>query len=126
MSVITTAERRITSTPNATMTTLCSPTLGGAGLSLWQAAMAPGAAQPWHRMDGEQVLTVVTGSVTIDHEDGPATVLGIGDTAVVAAHGLRRARADDEAGAVLLCASAAPLRAVDAEGTDRGVPDWIA
>jgi hypothetical protein len=48
------------------MTTLASPSLGGASQSLWQVRMEPGQAGPWHRMDREQLWTVVDGGVTVE------------------------------------------------------------
>lgn len=124
MTVIPAGDRRTTSTPNATMTTCCTPEQGEATVALWLTAMAPGAQGPWHRLDGEQVLTVLAGAVTLEH-DGATTRMGPGDAAVIPAHDDRRLTADAEHGVEMVCAAPRPLRAHDGEGTDRGVPDWM-
>ncbi|QYG95001.1 cupin domain-containing protein [Iamia sp. SCSIO 61187] len=124
MAVIPAGERRVTTTPNATMTTCCSPEQGAAGITLWLTAMAPGAQGPWHRLDGEQVLTVLAGAVSLEHA-GTTVRLLPGDTAVIPAHDERRLTADAEGGTEMACAATRPLRAHDGEGTDRGIPDWM-
>jgi hypothetical protein len=54
--VVKRADARITSTPNATMTTLASPTLGATdGRSLWVVDMTAGATGPMHIFDTEQI-----------------------------------------------------------------------
>lgn len=123
MTVIPAADRRVTTTPNATMTTCSSPDQGASSLALWRTTMAPGAAGPWHRLDGEQVLLVLDGAVHLEH-DGTDR-LGPGDVAVLPADAERRITADPELGAELVCASPRPLRAHDGDGHDRGVPDWM-
>ena len=46
ITTVRAGENRRTETPNATMTTLASPTLGStAGLSMWQVEMAAGARE---------------------------------------------------------------------------------
>jgi quercetin dioxygenase-like cupin family protein len=61
-AIIRDDETRRTETPNATMTTLASPTLGGtATLSLWRVAYAAGASGPLHTMDSEQIWTLESG-----------------------------------------------------------------
>lgn len=124
MTVIPAADRRTTATPNATMTTCCTPSQGAASMSLWITSMAPGAQGPWHRLDGEQVFTVLSGSMTLEHA-GTSVGLGPGDAAVIPADEDRRITADEAAGVEMACAAARPLRARDGEGADRGVPDWM-
>lgn len=124
MTVVPAAERRTTATPNATMTTCCTPSQGASSMALWLTAMAPGAQGPWHRLDGEQVLTVLSGALTLEH-DGTAVRLGPGDAAVLPADAERRLSADPTTGVELACAAPRPLRAHDGEGADRGVPDWM-
>ena len=58
MPVIRNAESRRTETPNAVMTTLASPTQGGAGQAVWRVDMRPGQSGPLHAIDTEQVWTV--------------------------------------------------------------------
>jgi quercetin dioxygenase-like cupin family protein len=105
------------------MTTLASPSLAGASQSLWQVRMEPGQAGPWHRMDREQLWTVVVGGVTVEF-GGASSELGPGDTVVLPAGELRRIIAN--AGASVLVTCPAGARAAMPDGTDRGVPDWIA
>lgn len=124
MTVIPAADRRTTTTPNATMTTCCSPAQGASSVAMWVTAMVPGAQGPWHRLDGEQVLTVLRGAVVLEH-DGATTPLGPGDVAVIPADDERRLTADRALGVEMACAAPRPLRAHDGEGTDRGVPDWM-
>lgn len=89
MSVIRDAEARRTETPNATMTTLASPTLGGAGRALWRVAMEPGAAGLEHRFEVEQIWTVLAGGAELEL-DGRRLALAVGDTAVIPAGTTRR------------------------------------
>ncbi|WP_181784795.1 cupin domain-containing protein [Pseudonocardia pini] len=121
MTVVRRAAQRTHETPNASMTTLASPTLGGAGQSLWQVRMRPGQAGPEHVMDREQVWTVVEGTMTVE----PFGELGAGDTVVLPAGVARRVVAGSE-GVSALVTGAGDGRALLPDGTDRGVPDWIA
>src|SRR5215469_9563384 len=66
MPVIRHADSRRTETPNALMTTLASPTQGGAGHSVWRVDMRPSQAGPLHAIDTEQVWTVLDGGATIE------------------------------------------------------------
>ena len=61
MPVIRHADSRRTETPNAVMTTLASPSQGGAGQAVWRVDMRPGQAGPRHVIDTEQVWTVLAG-----------------------------------------------------------------
>jgi len=97
MSVIRAADSRRTETPNGVMTTLASPTQGGAGQVLWRVEMGPGASGPRHAFDTEQVWTVLNGSATVDL-DGDRLVLHTGDTAVFPADVPRQVFADPETG----------------------------
>lgn len=123
MSLVRTADARRTQTPNGVMTTLASPTVGGARHSLWRVEMAAGASGPEHRCDAEQVLTVLSGRASLT-VDGAPLELGAGDTAVVRAGAGRRLAAPE---AVVLLVSAAPTaNAVLPDGTDRGRLPWAA
>ncbi|SFN68720.1 Cupin domain-containing protein [Pseudonocardia ammonioxydans] len=125
MNVVRAGDRRVVETPNAVMTTCASPALGSAGRSLWQVRMAPGSSGPSHRMSGDQIWTVLDGGATVEL-DGAATVLAAGDTAVLPAGVLRRILADPGAGLTALVTGDGDARAALADGTDRGVPEWIA
>lgn len=124
MTVVRRADQRVHETPNAVMTTLASPTLGGAAQSLWQVRMRAGQAGPDHVMDVEQVWTVVDGGMAL-RTTGGETVLTAGDTAVLPAGVARRIVADPERGLSALVTGAGAGRALLPDGADRGVPDWI-
>jgi quercetin dioxygenase-like cupin family protein len=124
-SVIRRDRSRRTETPNAVMTTLASPTLGGsAGLSLWRVEMAAGSRGPHHVVDSEQLWTVASGEVGVTVA-GVATELGPADTLVLPA-GVERqiaARTDAE---MVVCGHGAAVVAVPGEDAPRGTPGWIA
>jgi quercetin dioxygenase-like cupin family protein len=124
MTLMHRGQARRTETPNAVMTTLASPTLGGAERSLWRVDMAPGQAGPAHRFDAEQIWTALSGAATVELDDA-AHVLGPGDTIVIPAHLARRILADPAAGFSAIVTAAPQARAALADGTDRGVPAWI-
>lgn len=84
MSVIRSAERRVTETPNAVMTTFASPTLGGAERAVWRVDMRPGATGPVHVFDVEQVWVVIDGAAGVEIGE-EAHALAEGDTAVIPA-----------------------------------------
>src|SRR5881227_2641244 len=85
ITTVRAGENRRTETPNATMTTLASPTLGStAGLSMWQVEMAAGARGPLHVFDSEQVWTVLEGELSVALDDEHCE-LSAGDTIVLAA-----------------------------------------
>ncbi len=124
MMIVPQTARRRTETPNAIMTTLVSPTLGGARLSVWTVTMEPGQAGPEHLFEVEQIWTIQRGSVLVEL-GGSTFRLGVGDTAIVPAKQLRRFRSADESGFTALVV--APVgRVLMPDGADRGVPDWIA
>ena len=119
------AERRRTETPNATMTTLASPTLGPtAGLSLWSVEMAAGATGPLHTFDREQVWTLVEGEATVEVDAEPVA-LAVGDTLVLAPEIPRRVIATADARFVV-CGPGEARASVIGEEASRGVPPWIA
>lgn len=124
MTVIAATAARRSETPNAVMTTLASPTQGGASLALWRVEMAPGATGPEHLFDVEQVWTVLGGAatVTIEGADHP---LAVGDTLILRGGQVRRILAGDDGFQAVAVASAG-ARAFLTDGTDRGVPPWIA
>jgi quercetin dioxygenase-like cupin family protein len=125
MPVIPRERARRTETPNAVMTTLASPTQGGPAHALWHVEMAPGASGPAHRFDVEQVWTVLSGAAAIEL-GGERVALAAGDTIVMPAGAVRRVHADSVAGLAALVTAPAGARASLADGTDRGVPPWIA
>lgn len=125
MTVIRRAQTRTTETPNATMTTLASPTLGAATRALWRVDMRPGQSGPTHTFDAEQLWTAVDGAATIQLGGADHTIAP-GDTVVMPAGVQRRVIADPEAGLIAIVTAPAGARATLPDGTDRGVPAWIA
>jgi quercetin dioxygenase-like cupin family protein len=125
MPTVHAAERRRTETPNATMTTLASPTLGPtAGLSLWQVEMEPGIVGPLHTFDSEQIWTVLDGELTITIAGTP-TDLTPGDTIVMPATLERQVHARTPA-RLIVCGHADAVAAVPGEEATRRTPAWIA
>ena len=136
MPVIRCSETRRTETPNAVMTTLASPTQGGAGQAVWRVDMRPGQAGPLHAIDTEQVWTVLDGGATVEL-DGQALAVGPGDTLILPADAPRRVSADPEAGLAAIAVAPAGTRAYTLDGTrvapgcavpdgDKLVPAWVA
>jgi quercetin dioxygenase-like cupin family protein len=124
-STVRAAEGRRTETPNATMTTLASPTLGPtAGLSLWRVEMEPGISGPLHTFDREQLWTVLAGELTIAVDGAPAD-LAAGDTIVIPA-GVERQVTARTAARLIACGRGDAVAAVPGEDAPRGTPPWIA
>ena len=123
MPVIRHAESRRTETPNAVMTTLASPTLGGAGQALWRVDMQPGATGPLHTFDAEQLWTVVDGGATVELE-GEKLIVMPGDTCVMPAAAPRRVCADPEVGFAAIVAASPGAWASAPDGTGKKVPAW--
>ncbi|KRA29930.1 MULTISPECIES: cupin domain-containing protein [unclassified Nocardioides] len=94
------SESRVTETPNASMTTLASPTQGGTqALSLWRVAMRTGQHGPQHTFDVEQAWHVLDGTATIV-VDAESIGLSVGDTLVIPAGAHRQV--STESGAVFV------------------------
>jgi quercetin dioxygenase-like cupin family protein len=136
MPVIRRAETRRTETPNAVMTTLASPTQGGAGQAVWRVDMRPGQAGPLHAIDTEQVWTVLDGGAAVEL-DGQVLTVGPGDTLILPADTPRRVSADPAAGFAAIAVAPAGTRAYTLDGTkvapgcavpdgDKLVPAWVA
>lgn len=89
MRIVRSADARRTATPAAVMTTLASPTLGGAPFPLWRVEAAPGTAGPLHLIDADQVWAFTAGTAEIE-VDGERTEAAAGDTLVVPANAERR------------------------------------
>ena len=123
--VVRASQRRRSDTPNATMTTLASPTLGAtAGLSMWQVEMAAGARGPRHVFDSEQVWTVLEGQLTAVVA-GEKSDLRAGDTVVLPAGAERQLAATTDV-RVLVCGHGDATAHVPGESAPRGTPPWIA
>lgn len=119
------AEARRTETPNATMTTLASPTLGAsAELSLWLVEMAAGARGPGHTFDSEQLWTVLEGEMSVTVE-GASIDLGPGDTIVLSGGEVRQITART-AVQLAVCGRGDAVVHASGEESPRGTPEWIA
>ena len=125
LPIVRADERRRTQTPNATMTTHASPTLGATtGLSMWQVEMRAGARGPEHVFDTEQAWTITQGQLTIEL-DGEQATLNPGDTIILPGGVTRQISADSDALA-LVCGHGTGIARVPGEPTPRGTPPWIA
>lgn len=118
------ADARTTSTPNATMTTLASPTLGAtSGRSLWLVDMTAGATGPIHVFDTEQIWTVIDGNAAIEI-DGVAHRLDAGDTLVIPGGMDRQVHATTVC-RMLVTGDATATASIPGESESRGTPAWI-
>ncbi|MFC3965928.1 cupin domain-containing protein [Nocardia jiangsuensis] len=124
MPVITRDQARHTVTPAGAMTTLASPTLGNAASALWRVRMAPHAAGPEHRIDVEQIWTVLDGGAEIALGTEKVT-LTPGDTAVLPADVPRQITAG-QWGLTAVAVAPAGARAFRAGEAQGVVPPWIA
>jgi quercetin dioxygenase-like cupin family protein len=124
MYVVTADTRRSTTTPNATMTTLASPTLGGATSSLWLVEMNPYAEGPEHAFEDEVIWAVVRGSAELTCA-GERAELRAGDTAVLPGGAMRRLVAGPD-GFSAVATSPAPGTVTRADGLPAGTPAWVA
>jgi quercetin dioxygenase-like cupin family protein len=123
-SVVSHAQARTTVTPNATMTTLASPTIGAtAGLSLWRVEMDAGQQGPWHTFDTEQLWTIESGTVVLTSVDGDI-IMNPGDTAVIPAGAERRITASSDV-RLIVCGPASGVAQARGEDRPRGTPAWI-
>jgi quercetin dioxygenase-like cupin family protein len=122
--VVKRADARTTITPNATMTTLASPTLGAtSGRSLWLVDMTAGATGPLHIFDTEQIWTLLDGNAAIEIA-GVNHPLDTGDTVVIPAETKRQVHANT-ACRMLVTGDATATASVPGESESRGTPAWI-
>src|SRR5262245_53667383 len=135
MPVIHRADSRRTETPNAVMTTLASPTQGGAGQAVWRVEMRPGQSGPLHGIGVEQIWTVPAGAATVEL-DGAAHSIEEGDTVVIPADTPRRVSVDSPDGFAAVVVAPAGMRAYPLDGTvvgracalpdgDKLIPAWV-
>jgi quercetin dioxygenase-like cupin family protein len=123
MTLVRDADTRTTETPNGVMTTLASPSVGGAERSLWRVEALPGAEGPQHVFDVEQIWTWLDGDATVELGDAALAVTR-GDTVIMPAGVLRRVLAGDGGYTVVVTASP-EAKAFGADGREYGVPAWI-
>jgi quercetin dioxygenase-like cupin family protein len=118
------ADQRVVTTPNASMTTLASPTQGPSdGLAMWRVEMHAGQRGPTHTFDSEQLWAAQSGTfgVTLD---GERLRLGAGDAIVLAGGAQRQISAETDATAIVCGHGRAIARVVGEDGS-RGTPPWI-
>lgn len=120
-AIVRAQDARVTVTPNATMTTLSSPSQSGSAHSLWRTEMAPGQQGPLHSFDVEQIWTVLAGSARMVI-DGVAHTLSEGDTVYIEAEAERQVSTD--VGAVFHVCSDGAARATPDVG-EPVAPAWI-
>lgn len=122
--VVHAARARRTETPNAVMTTLASPTLGGSEtMSLWTVAMEQAARGPLHAFDSEQVWSVLEGEIVFS-VDGVDRGLVAGDSIVIPAGTMRQVTAKTAA-KLIVCGSGLAIVSVEGEAESRGTPAWV-
>lgn len=125
MPVVRHTESRRSETPNAVMTTLASPSQGGAGQSVWRVDMRPGSEGPPHTFTVEQVWTALAGAADVEL-DGETLRLEAGDTAVLPAGVPRQVRADRRAGLAAIVAAPAGGQAYRVGEDVPVTPAWVA
>jgi quercetin dioxygenase-like cupin family protein len=123
MQIVRADQRRVTTTPNAVMTTVASPTLGHAAGSLWWVEMNPGAENPEHAFAAEVTWAVTRGLATV-WVQGESHDLAAGDTAVLPADVMRRIVAGDE-GFTAIVSTPEPCLVSRSDGLPAVVPPWI-
>ena len=122
MTVIRATASRRSETPNGVMTTLASPTQGGATQALWRVDMPPGRTGPLHSADAEQVWTVLGGAATAEVGTERTTVEP-GDTLVIPAGTPRRVSTGDRPFTAVVAAPAG-VGVYRSGETERIEPPW--
>lgn len=122
-TVVRAADARRTETPNATMTTLASPTLSGpTTISLWRVAIAADGSGPVHTFDSDQIWSLVSGSATF-LVNGTRLELDAGDTIRIPGQAERQLAAAHDAEFVVCGQSDAQVSTPT--GSHTGTPPWI-
>jgi mannose-6-phosphate isomerase-like protein (cupin superfamily) len=105
------------------MTTLASPTQGGARSSIWRTEVKPDVKGPVHVFDVEQIWTFLEGEAIVEL-DGEAFTVGPGDTAVLPAEATRQITAGSEGYTAIVTAPAGAY-AWTPDAENKVVPPWI-
>lgn len=118
------ADQRVVTTPNASMTTLASPTQGPSDdLAMWRVRMNAGQRGPMHTFDSEQLWATQSGTVLINL-DGEQLRLDASDAIVLPANAQRQISAETDATAIV-CGHGRAIASVPGENASRGTPPWI-
>ncbi|MFB9830964.1 cupin domain-containing protein [Actinoallomurus acaciae] len=107
------------------MTTLASPTLGGARSAIWRTEVKPDVKGPVHVFDVEQIWTFLEGEATIEL-DGETSTAGPGDTAVLPAHATRQLIAGPQGYTAIVTAPADAHAWTTGDTGNKITPPWIA
>lgn len=122
--LITQNRTRITTTPNATMTTFASPILSGtAAISVWQTSMHAGAQGPLHSFDTDQVLVITSGTLSVSVE-GTCIEMSEGCGLTIAPGHFRQISAVSDC-TFMVTATSPTLVTVSGESAPRLTPAWI-
>lgn len=121
-TIVRAEDTRISATPNATMTTLASPTLNGSDSSLWLVQMQEGASGPVHAMDSEQLWHILAGSCSCEIE-GELYQLGEGDSIRIDGGVQRQFRAETDV--TMVVSGQGSAKATTDGGATSVVPPWI-
>jgi quercetin dioxygenase-like cupin family protein len=125
MRVNTPTQDDVSTTPNAVMTSLATPSRGSTEVSAWTVRMAPGASGPRHAMDREQIWLPLSGTITITAGQTERQVAP-GQAAILPAGEVRQIRTGEGPAEVLVCmAGGAGLATLAETGEARPVP-WTA
>ncbi len=122
-TLIQAADARVHRTPNAAMTTLAAPSVGSRELAVWRVRMEPDAAGPEHTVDREQVLTVLTGALSVE-VDGGTVAAGPGDTLILPAGVPRRISCGGPDAVEAVVSSSVGARVSTSADGDRGELPW--
>ena len=119
-------DTRVTETPNASMTTLASPTQGGTTtVSLWRVSMGAGQRGPRHTFDVEQAWHLLDGTATVVVDDETVD-LSVGDTVVLRADVPRQVGTGSGAEFVVTGLAGGLATPTSPDGTGEPVsPAWI-
>jgi len=123
MEVVRREVRRVSTTPNAAMTTLASPTLGRAHQTLWLVRMEQGASGPEHAFTTEVLWSITEGSAEVVTTTGVMT-LTAGDTVVLPAGEFRRFSPGPE-GFTAVATTSTPTSVRRPDVDDEVVPPWV-
>jgi len=124
MRILEASTQRVTETPNAVMTTLSSPTLGGIAQSVGLVDMRPGAEGPVHAFDCELIWAVTDGEGLLRHDDRE-TPMCTGTTLVLPA-GEMRQFVGGKTGFRAVVVGQGGATVTRADGQDGGTPPWAA